>query len=285
MNVTRGASALILAALVAGGLAAAAPAAAAPCSDVDVVFARDTGEPAGLGSVGRPFAQAVASGLPGLTVSSYAVAYAANSSQTSAGPGATDMSAHIASVAAACPGTRFVIGGYSQGATVTSIAVGIRAGSTSGTPIRSDLAPRISAVVAFGNPLGARGRTIASESPTYGPKSRDYCVTGDPVCGGGNSFAAHLAYNSSGSTAQGAAFATQLVHAGGGTGGGGTTSPPAATCVRASNSAHIAAGRATARFGYAFAVGSGDSLGRDSRFVSTSLSQAAAGSWSRVASC
>ncbi|GHF22966.1 hypothetical protein GCM10017786_66310 [Amycolatopsis deserti] len=36
------------------------------------------------------------------------------------------MSNHIKSTAAACPGTKFAIGGYSQGASVTDIAIGIR---------------------------------------------------------------------------------------------------------------------------------------------------------------
>jgi cutinase len=68
-------------------------------------------------------------------VSSSAVAYAAAASQAGAGPGATDMTNQLTEVAADCPGTRFVVGGYSQGATVTSIALGIRTGVSRGTPI------------------------------------------------------------------------------------------------------------------------------------------------------
>lgn len=53
---------------------------AVACADVDIAFARGTGEPAGLGSVGRPFVSSLTSALGNRTVSSYAVDYAANSS-------------------------------------------------------------------------------------------------------------------------------------------------------------------------------------------------------------
>lgn len=181
------------------------------CADVELVFARGTGEPQGLGVVGAPLAKALRSALPGKTVNAYAVVYAAEASQASAGPGATEMSKHIVSVAASCPNTRFVIGGYSQGATVTDIAIGIRTGVTRGTPIPANLADRVAAVVVYGNPLGMAGRTIAESSPVYGPKAKEFCNTGDPVCGGGGNFAAHLRYPTNGTVGQGAAFAAARI--------------------------------------------------------------------------
>jgi cutinase len=191
---------------------AAAPAAGeGDCTDVQLVFARGTGEPQGLGIVGRPLAQALASELPGQSVSSFAVVYAAATNQRSAGPGATDMSRHIASVAAACPETQFVIGGYSQGASVTDIAMGIRGAGTAGEAIPAALAGRVSAVVVFGNPLGLQRRTIAGSSAVFGPKAKEFCNNGDPVCGGGNNFAAHLAYPRNGTVQQGAEFAAGLI--------------------------------------------------------------------------
>ncbi|NAZ84336.1 cutinase family protein, partial [Kineococcus sp. R8] len=197
--------------LATAGIAVAGSASAATCSDVDVVFARGTGEAAGLGIVGGPFVRSLTADLPGRTVTSYAVNYAANTAQTSAGPGATDMTNHVTSVAAACPQTKFVLGGYSQGATVTDIALGIRTGTTSGTAIPAVLSDRVAAVVVFGNPLGLQRQTIATASPTYGPRSRDFCNTGDPVCGNGFNIGAHLTYASNGSTTQGAQFAADLV--------------------------------------------------------------------------
>lgn len=286
---------------------------AAACADVDVSFARGTGEGAGLGITGTPFVNSLKSALAGKTVNSYAVNYAAAYDQSSAGPGATDMTNHVSSVAAACPNTTFVIGGYSQGASVTDIAIGIQSG---GTAIPANLSGRVAAVVVFGNPLGTRGRTIATASPTYGPKSKDYCNAGDPVCAsGGSNFAAHLAYGSNGSAAAGGQFAAGMVKA---AAPGGTTPPttapttpptppvtppttspttppitspgtppgtPVGTCVTATNSKHISDGRANNIFGFAFAKGSGTFLGMASPLMKSSLSQTAVGSWKRVASC
>ncbi|MFJ3666929.1 cutinase family protein [Streptomyces sp. NPDC090106] len=184
-------------------------ASAAPCSDVEVVFARGTGEAPGLGITGSPLVRNIKSALPGRTVSSYAVDYAANFSQTSAGPGATDMTNRVRSVAANCPGTSFVLGGYSQGGSVTDIALGIPTRLGTGRTIPAELAPRVKAVVVFGNPLRLSGRTIASASAEFGPRSKEFCNTGDPVCGNGRNTAAHLTYHVNGSVEQGAKFAAQ----------------------------------------------------------------------------
>jgi cutinase len=183
--------------------------AAGDCSDVEVVFARGTGEPQGLGIVGQPLAQALAGELPDRSVGSFAVVYAAAANQASAGPGATNMTQHIEQVAQDCPDTQFVIGGYSQGASVTDIAMGIRGAGTAGEAIPAELEPRVAAVVVYGNPLGLRRQTIAQASPVFGSRAKEFCNTGDPVCGNGNNFAAHLAYPRNGTVQQGAQFAAQ----------------------------------------------------------------------------
>ncbi|MET0415981.1 MAG: cutinase family protein [Actinoplanes sp.] len=179
------------------------------CPDVELVFARGTGEPQGLGIVGRPLAQALAGEIPGRTVRSFAVVYAAASNQRSAGPGATNMTQRIEQVAQACPDTQFVIGGYSQGASVTDIAIGIRNAGTAGEAIPAALRERVAAVVVYGNPLGLRRQTIAEAAPEFGPKAIEFCNNGDPVCGGGNNFTAHLAYARTGTVPDGAEFAAE----------------------------------------------------------------------------
>jgi cutinase len=179
----------------------------AGCSDVELVFARGTGEPQGLGILGRPLAQALADELPNQTVGSFAVVYAAASNQQSAGPGATNMTQHIQQVAQSCPETQFVIGGYSQGATVTDIAIGIRGVGTQGQAIPANLRDKVAAVVVFGNPLGIRRQTIARAAPEFADRAVEFCATGDPVCGGGNNFAAHLSYARNGDVPEGAEFA------------------------------------------------------------------------------
>lgn len=201
--------------VVASGLMAVLPAttaSAATCSAVDVSFARGTGEAAGLGIVGRPFTTSLTSDLSGRTVSTYAVNYAANSSQSSAGPGSVDLVNHVTSVAAACPATVFVLGGYSQGATVVDNAIGLRtSSSSSGAVLPAALAPRVKAIVVFGNPLGLQRQTIETASATYGSKAKSFCNSGDPVCGGGFNFAAHLQYATNGTTTTGAQFAAAKV--------------------------------------------------------------------------
>jgi cutinase len=166
----------------------------AQCSDVHVVFARGSGEMPGLGICGEPLVSGITSNLGGMSVSSYAVSYLASVDQTSAGPGATDMTNHVVSVAQECPATVFVLGGYSQGASVTDIAIGIQTTLGSGDTIPETLASRIKAIVTFGNPLKLMGETISSASSTYGSKAIEFCNMGDPVCGNGFNMMAHLTY-------------------------------------------------------------------------------------------
>jgi cutinase len=211
-------AALPVAALVTCGAAtvpvalASSSAHAADCPDVEVVFARGSGEMPGLGITGTPLVRNVASRLSGKTVTSYAVNYAAAYDQSSAGAGATDMTQHVVQRAQTCADTQFVLGGYSQGASVTDIALGISTTLGRGQSIPADLAPRVAAVVVFGNPLGLSRRTIEGSSQLYGGQAKSYCNTGDPVCGGGGNVLAHLTYASNGSVADAAAFAAAKVN-------------------------------------------------------------------------
>lgn len=193
---------------VAGGVVAAVPANAANCSDVEVVFARGTLDP---GIVGTPFSGAVTEKLAGKTVTRYDVDYAADPLQLGAGAGATDMTRHVISVAKSCPGTTFVLGGYSQGASVVDIAIGIDTVLGKGETIPEELAPRVAAVVVFGNPLALTGGHIPTDSLLYGAKSKEFCNDGDPVCTGGSDTLAHLAYATDGSVTDGGAFAVGKV--------------------------------------------------------------------------
>jgi cutinase len=188
----------------------------AQCTDIHIVFARGSIEPQGLGICGRPLVSGITSALSGKTVSSHAVVYDALATQTSAGPGATSMTRHIVKYAAQCPNAVFVIGGYSQGGTVTDIAIGIETVLGTGETIPVELAPRIKAVVVFGNPLHLTGQTIAQASPTYGAKAIEYCSDGDPICATGANFFTHLTYAADGSVAKAARRAAQMVLGGSG---------------------------------------------------------------------
>lgn len=183
------------------------------CPDVEVVFARGTSEAPGLGGTGTALVHALQADLPGKIVTSYAVNYDASVTQVDIGRGATDMSNHIISVATQCPGTRFVIGGYSQGASVVDVAIGIMPALGPVTTIPASSVSDIAAVVVFGNPLGDLGQTIASLSPVYGPESDSFCNVGDPVCARGFNLDAHLAYATDGSAVRAAQFAAGEVDA------------------------------------------------------------------------
>lgn len=182
-------------------------------SDVELIFARGSGELAGLGIVGRPYYRALRSLLRGLSVSAYAVDYAASWNQSSAAAGATDLVERIVHVAERSPATRFVIGGYSQGASVVNIALGTRAGpilaaGSAYKTIPRELAPRIGAVVLFGNPSKRYGGRVGR---TWDNRTREFCNEGDPVCSAGRNYFAHLTYGYNGSASEAARFTAQCL--------------------------------------------------------------------------
>lgn len=113
--------------VTAGSLMGApAPSASAePCPDVEVIFARGTGEPPGVGGVGQAFIDDLRAQAVGKSVSVYPVNYAASGDFENRAAfaqtvidGVRDAGAHVQSTAANCPDTRIVLGGYSQGAAV-----------------------------------------------------------------------------------------------------------------------------------------------------------------------
>src|ERR1700760_4081145 len=113
--------------LTACGLLSApiTPAAAQPCPDVEAVFARGTGEPAGVGGIGEPFVDSLRTAIGAKSLNVYPVNYEASSNFSdraalaqSVSDGIKDAADHIEATAVNCPKTRIVLGGYSQGAAV-----------------------------------------------------------------------------------------------------------------------------------------------------------------------
>jgi trehalose dimycolate hydrolase len=207
---------------VATLFAAAPPAIAAPCSDVDVVFARGTGEPGGVGTVGQTFVDALRSQLGGRTVSTYGVNYPADYDFLNAASGADDAATHIQSMVSSCPSTKIVLGGYSQGAAVVDILANIpplgnkigglqdRAGYIGeGAPLSADLVPSVAAVAVFGNPSAKF--SIPVTNSVFGDRAIDLCKDGDPICSRGRNPFAHSDYATSGLTAQAANFVAGLI--------------------------------------------------------------------------
>ncbi|MFF4399498.1 cutinase family protein [Streptomyces sp. NPDC001480] len=198
----------------AGLTTLSAPAAsAATCSDIDVVVARGTFEPGTLGAiVGDPVYSALQKKLTGKNLSSYKVNYPADLSLTSAAQGNADVVNHVTGQAAACPNQRFILVGYSQGANVVDNSIGISSdGAVVGSPIVATipaaLAPRVAAVLLFGNPIRALGKSVTG---TYQSRTIDFCAKGDPICeNGGGDVLAHLGYGADADAA--AAFAAGKV--------------------------------------------------------------------------
>ena len=186
-------------------------AAAGPCPDVEVVFARGTGEPPGIGGVGQAFVDSLRPQVGGRSVGVYAVNYpAADDYSNSAPAGANDANAYVQYIAANCPNTKMVLGGYSQGAGVIDLITAPTAPSPGFTPdpMPPDVADHVAAVAVFGNPSNkSGGGPLTTISPLYGAKAIDLCMPLDPVCSESLITFMHFLYVQSGLVNQAATFA------------------------------------------------------------------------------
>jgi cutinase len=196
-------------------LVAAPSASAEPCTDVQVVFARGTGEPAGIGRVGQALVDALTPQLGGRTIAAYGVNYPATYDFLTAADGATDATNFISSLVAQCPCTRIVLGGYSQGAAVMDMLAGIpplgnKIGEVgSAPPLPLNLDNSVAAVAVFGNP--STKFSIPISNSVFGGRAIDLCADGDPICSRGRNPFAHTHYESSDFIQQAANFVAGLV--------------------------------------------------------------------------
>ncbi|MEZ0362194.1 cutinase family protein [Mycobacterium sp. pUA109] len=210
--------------LSASVLASAIPSASAEaCPDTEVVFARGTGEPPGVGPTGQAFVNALGARLGGQPLAVYPVNYPASDAWATGVNGVRDAGAHIVSRANHCPQTRMVLGGYSQGAAVMgfvtspTIPDGVDPASVP-KPLDPSVADHVAAVVLFGTP-NARAMSFLNQPPltigsAYQPKTLQLCVPEDPVCSDGMNFAAHNSYVDEGNLInQGADFAANSLRA------------------------------------------------------------------------
>ncbi|OBI82696.1 cutinase [Mycobacterium sp. 1245805.9] len=186
------------------------PLASAACPDVEVVFARGTDEPPGVGKVGQAFVSSLRQDTR-KSVGSYGVNYPANKDFLAAADGANDASNHIQQMARNCPNTKEVLGGYSQGAAVIDIVTAAPlAGFGFRQPLPADAANHVAAVALFGNPSARAGGLMSALTPDFDGKTIDLCNTGDPICSNGNKWSAHLGYVP-GLTNQAASFVASRV--------------------------------------------------------------------------
>ncbi|MHA3023650.1 cutinase family protein [Mycobacterium sp. BMJ-28] len=215
-------STLTLAAIAVGlfaGPAATASAADDSCATVEVVFARGTFEGPGVGATGQSFVDALNARLPGKTVDVYGVNYPASLDFGQAVDGVADAANRIQAIAAQCPSTKIVLGGYSQGAAVAGYTtssvvpagVALPAGLTG--PMPASVASHVAAVALFGTPdnwflsLADRSAPPITIGDAYAAKTIQLCAAGDPVCyPGGLDRSAHSSYKSNGMADQAADF-------------------------------------------------------------------------------
>lgn len=111
------------------------------CPPLEIIFARGTTEPQGLGTLGAPLQREVAKLIPG--TKSTAVVYPANANfMGSSSEGSKWATEYLNKQAAACPNTKFVLGGYSQGGMVVH-----------GVKPDVNAKSRVIAVTVFGRPI------------------------------------------------------------------------------------------------------------------------------------
>ncbi|MET0474647.1 MAG: cutinase family protein [Mycobacterium sp.] len=211
-----------------GSAVVAAPAYAAPCPDVEVVFARGTFEPPGVGATGQAFVDALQAKAGGRSVDVYPVNYPASLDFATAADGVIDASNKVRDTAANCPNTKIVIGGYSQGAAVAAyitedaVPQGFNLPPGLTGPMPPSVADHVAAVALFGKPSSGFMQMIYTGAPPitvgsrYASKTTDLCIPDDPVCapGGGNN-GAHGMYVADGLTDQAADFAVGKLPRGG----------------------------------------------------------------------
>jgi len=197
-------------------------ASAAPCPDVGVVFARGTFEPPGVGGTGQAFVDALRAQIGGKSLEVYPVNYPASLDFATAADGVIDASNRIRDIAATCPDTKMVVGGYSQGAAVVAYTTedavppgfSLPAGITG--PMPPEMADHVAAVVLFGKPSSGFLQQIYTGAPPitvgrlYADKTTDLCILEDPICSPtGNDNGTHNLYAVNGMAVQAADFAAR----------------------------------------------------------------------------
>ena len=186
------------------------------CPDAEVIFARGTNEPPGLGRVGDAFVDSLRQ-QTGLNILPYGVNYAASKLQLHGGDGANDTIDRVKKSVEKCPNTKIVLGGYSQGASVMDIVAGVPIGGINwGSSLPPQYANNIAAVATFGDVADRAGGTLPTQSALLGSKAIDLCNPSDPIChaGQGNEWSGHTEGYVPAYTTQAAAFVASKLMAG-----------------------------------------------------------------------
>lgn len=206
--------------VAAGSLAVAGQASAAECPDVQLVFARGTFEAPGVGGTGQAFVDALRAKTAGKSVDVYPVNYPASLNFSTAADGVIDAGNKVRETAGACPNTKIVLGGFSQGAAVAAyltadtVPQGFALPPGLTGPLPPEVADHVSAVALFGKPSSGFLQMIYTGAPPitvgagYAGKTLDLCIPNDPVCSqGGGDGNAHNLYAANGLVDEAATYA------------------------------------------------------------------------------
>lgn len=149
------------------------------CQEYTVIFARGTSEPGNVGIlVGPPFFDALRSavGSSNLVIQGVNDYSASVAGYLEGGDpvGSAEMATQIESAYAACPNTKLVASGYSQGGQIVHNAIGL---------LPATVASWISKVVIFGDPDDgvALPNVAASKVDVYCHDGDNICVDGDLI--------------------------------------------------------------------------------------------------------
>ena len=158
--------------------------------------------------------------MPGKSLWTYAVDYPASTNWPTAAQGVIDAADRVREMAAKCPTTKMVLGGYSQGAavvgyvTAAAIPAGYAVPPDITGPMPPEVANHVAAVTLFGEPsprfLNRIDAPPIAIGPLYAPKTIQQCIPDDPVCSmDGSNLAAHGEYVANGMVDQAADFVVQ----------------------------------------------------------------------------
>ncbi|KAJ0152673.1 Acetylxylan esterase 2 [Colletotrichum tanaceti] len=178
---------------------------------VHMIVARASTERPGTGVIGR-VASNIQAQIPGSEIEAVDYPAELNPYAPSQQAGVKAMTKLVKDYAAACPQSKMVLLGYSQGAHVTAdILCGAsgNGGSTATQPQGADVTDKIAAVVLMGDPSHVKGQAYnrgTSQNDGMFPRQNtagcdavakkmvSYCNTGDPFCDKGRSLQVHLRY-------------------------------------------------------------------------------------------
>nr|MDT0523581.1 cutinase family protein [Streptomyces sp. DSM 41633] len=138
---------------------------------MQVVFARGTFEPPGVGGVGEAFTDALRAKAGGKSVDVYPVNYPASLDFATAADGVADASNKVQATVAACPDSKIVLGGFSQGAAVAAyltedaVPQGFALPPSITGPLPAGVADHVAAVALFGKPSSGFLQMIYTGAP------------------------------------------------------------------------------------------------------------------------